>query len=120
MNDKMQTRNWTGGKKKLNEGDGEVKVQLCASTFKSEAPNKWLRRSDIQGAGTSAAASSPTSEQTGFVKRTDVPVNTAVPPVRPAAGDSAPTGTAQQFAGINKSLIVWSPEVWSEGNKDKV
>lgn len=66
------------------------------------------------------APARPPDEQTGFVKRTDVPVNTAVPPLRPAAGDSAPTGTAQQFAGINKSLIVQSPEVWSEGKKDKV
>lgn len=60
-----------------------------------------------------------TARQT-FVKRTDVPVNMTVPLVRPAAGDCTQTGTAQQFADINKSLIVQSPEVWNEENNDEV
>lgn len=60
------------------------------------------------------------SNQTDLVKRTDIPINTVVSPVHPAARDYAQIGTAQQFADINKGLIVQGLEVWSEENKDEV
>lgn len=60
------------------------------------------------------------NNQTDLVKRTDIPVNMVVPLVHPAAGDSIQTGTVQQFADINKGLIVQGLEVWSEENKDEV
>lgn len=43
-----------------------------------------------------------------------------VPLVHPTAGDYTQIGTAQQFADINKGLIVQGLEVWSEENKDEV
>lgn len=43
-----------------------------------------------------------------------------VPLVHPAAGDYTQIGTAQQFADINKGLIVQGLEGWSEENKDEV
>lgn len=43
-----------------------------------------------------------------------------VPPVHPAAGDRAQIGMAQQFADINKALIVQGLEVRSEENKGEV
>lgn len=43
-----------------------------------------------------------------------------VPLVHPAARDYTLIGTAQQFADINKGLIVQGLEVWSEENKDEV
>ena len=60
------------------------------------------------------------NNQTDLVKRTDIPINMVVPPVHPAARDYAQIGTAQQFADINKGLIVRGLEVWSEENKDEV
>lgn len=43
-----------------------------------------------------------------------------VPLAHPAAGDYTQIGTAQQFAGINKGLIVQGLEVRSEENKGEV
>lgn len=43
----------------------------------------------------------------------------AVPLVHPAARDYTQIGTVQQFADINKALIVQGLEVWSEENKDE-
>lgn len=43
-----------------------------------------------------------------------------VPPAHPAAGDYTQIGTARQFAGINKGLIVQGLEVRSEENKGEV
>lgn len=60
------------------------------------------------------------SNQTDLVKRTDIPINIVVPLVYPAAGDNTQIGTAQQFADINKGLIVQGPEARSEENKDEV
>lgn len=60
------------------------------------------------------------SNQTDLVKRTDIPINMVVPPVHPAARDYTLIGTAQQFADINKGLIVQGLEVWTEENKDEV
>lgn len=60
------------------------------------------------------------NDQTDLVKRTDIPINMVVPLVHAAAGDYTQIGTAQQFADINKGLIVQGLEVWSEQNKDEV
>lgn len=58
------------------------------------------------------------SNQTDLVKRTDISIDMAVPPVHPA-GDSTQIDTERQFAGISKGLIVRGLEVWSEENKDE-
>lgn len=42
-----------------------------------------------------------------------------VPLVHPAARDCTWIGTAQQFAGINKGLIVQGPEVYSVENNEE-
>lgn len=55
----------------------------------------------------------------GLVKRTDITINTVVPPPHPAARDRTQICTTRQFADINKDLIVGRPGVSSEGGGDK-
>lgn len=94
---------------------------LCRSVSSFEACPHYLSGGGA-AFGERAAHTPPPrrGNQTDLVKRRDIPINMAVPMVHPAAGDDTQIGTAQQFTGINKDLIVKGLEVWSEENKDEV
>lgn len=68
----------------------------------------------------STAAPPDTTSRHTLLKEADVPINTVIPPVHPAAWDRAQIGMPQQFADINQGLIVRGLKVWSEENNYEV